>query len=381
MESPVLSQHDDLDGVERKKEKVLPKIQREKIIFCIDLDLSMDECFMVGDKMNDTRINRTKQLLKWFIEQKTSWNSGHEFAVMILGERAVWHMDFTSDTMLLSHVIDELYTMGKFTAFNSTSLFKEILEHANLDEDDGSIIRAIMIYTRSDVLPSMPDREVLDVLYSSRRFYYDCIYIHLKAAEVPGPIKPQHVYDRLTEMEDQRSPGYYYELTRLLKKFATAMGELLAHPRVRPIQDDLMSKMPPPPSVKRLEDMALKQQLQQEQPRNYPQQTPSAPVRTTIPVAHKSPEKTAGVSSQKSGGVFGNPSSDPSSSSTLVAPSSVSSPFMSAAERERSNPSSRVKADMPHAGSTSGPGSPTGSGVGSATASGSGTGMDDAILI
>ncbi|KAK3829228.1 MAG: hypothetical protein J3Q66DRAFT_26773 [Benniella sp.] len=222
----------------------------------------MDECFMVGEKSNDTRINRTKQLLKWFIEQKSRWNTAHEFAIMILGEMAVWHMDFTTDTVLLSHAIDELYTMGKFPAFDSTSMFKEILIHSDLDDDDDSTIRAIMIYTRSDVLPSLPDREILDTLHLSGRFFYDCIYIHQKASEVAGPIKPQMVYDRLTEMEDQDMPGYYYELTKMLKKFCSAMGELLAHPRVRPLQDELSSKMQPPPSMKRAEEKILQQQQQ-----------------------------------------------------------------------------------------------------------------------
>ncbi|KAF9351818.1 hypothetical protein BGX26_010231 [Mortierella sp. AD094] len=222
---------------------------------------------------SDTRINRTKQLLKWFIEQKSSWNPNHEFAIMILGAMAVWHMDFTSDTVLLSHAIDELYTMGKFKEFDSTTLFREILEHSNLDQDDGSTIRLIMIYTRSDVLPSIPDPEVLDVLAASGRFSYDCVYIHQKAGEVSGPVKPQHVYDRLTEMEDIRTPGYYYELTRILKKYSSAMGELLAHPSVRAVQDVMSYKMKPPPSVRRMEEIAQQQQqLHLEQPTRQQQQ-------------------------------------------------------------------------------------------------------------
>ncbi|KAI1299518.1 BTB and MATH domain-containing protein 41 [Mortierella claussenii] len=135
---------EEMDSSPNVDEKAIPTTQREKIvcfgivkyrqakgvrlgtIFGIDLDQSMDDYFMTGDKVNDTRINKTKQLLKWFVEQKSRWNPQHEFAVMILGEMAVWHMDFTSDAMLLSHAIDELYTMGKFTAFDTTTLFKEM---------------------------------------------------------------------------------------------------------------------------------------------------------------------------------------------------------------------------------------------------------------
>ncbi|KAF9365756.1 Component of the BRCA1-A complex [Mortierella sp. NVP85] len=290
----------------------------------------MDECFMVGDKSNDTRINRTKQLLKWFIEQKSRWNTAHEFAIMILGEMAVWHMDFTTDTVLLSHAIDELYTMGKFPAFDSTSMFKEILIHSDLDDDDDSTIRAIMIYTRSDVLPSLPDREILDTLHLSGRFFYDCIYIHQKASEVAGPIKPQMVYDRLTEMEDQDMPGYYYELTKMLKKFCSAMGELLAHPRVRPLQDELSSKMQLPPK---------------------------------IPVTYKSPDiMSAEMPSSKSTDIFGNPK-------------------RSSMERERERTSSRAKDDTMQSYPGSGNMSVDFGNNKGSPGSGNGTGKDDAILI
>lgn len=52
---------------------------------------------------SDTRINRTKQLLKWFIDQKSHWNKQHEFAIMILGERAVWVRLFSR--ALLSYLV------------------------------------------------------------------------------------------------------------------------------------------------------------------------------------------------------------------------------------------------------------------------------------
>ncbi|KAG0300215.1 hypothetical protein BGZ98_009356 [Dissophora globulifera] len=307
-------------------------------------------------------------------------------------------MDFTSDTVLLSHAIDELYTMGKFSAFDTTSLFKEILDQSNIDEDDGSVVRAIMVYARSDVLPSEPDLEVTDALYSSRRFYYDCIYIHNKVTEVSGPIKPQHVYDRLTEMEDARSPGYYYELTRVLKKFSTAMGELLAHPAVRPIQDEVSSILAAPPSVRRMEELALQKQLQQEHQQllqeqsshETPSQQPlSTPKRQDHPATFKSPDTTGvGSPSQKSTIQFGTrpppsvPASRPlgsptplrSPSAPPLSPQPALSSFVSSKERERLG-QPRAKVERSNSGTSSG------SGGGNGAGSGSGTGMDDAILI
>ncbi|KAF9171085.1 hypothetical protein BGX20_008127 [Mortierella sp. AD010] len=314
-------------------------------------------------------------------------------------------MDFTSDTALLSHAIDELYTMGDFKEF----------EHSNLDQDDGSIIRLIMIYTRSDVLPSVPDPEVLDVLAASGRFSYDCVYIHHKGGEVSGPIKPQHVYDRLTEMEDIRAPGYYYELTRVLKKYSSAMGELLAHPSVRAIQDEMSYKMKPPPSVRRMEEMAQqRQQLHLEQPtrqqqqqqiyqHHIRQQQASPSPKGDIIISYRGSDNSTGTepvltSSQNPVGFFGSsapspsPSPSPSTSTSRTVPSSrlpnsgpialptshptSTSPFASPKERERTSPS-RGKAELP----LSRQGSFAGSGNGANSVSGSGTGMDDAILI
>ncbi|KAF9091956.1 Component of the BRCA1-A complex [Mortierella sp. AM989] len=408
------SQLEEVDAFTRTQERSIPKDQREKIIFGIDLDLSMDEYFMVGDKLNDTRINRTKQLLKWFIEQKASWNPSHEFAIMILGEMAVWHMDFTTDTVLLSHAIDELYTMGKFKAFDSTTLFKEVLEHADLDQDDGSTIRLIMVYTRSDVLPTIPDPEIIDVLAASGRFSYDCVYIHLKGGEVSGSVKPQHVYDRLTEMEDVRMPGYYYELTRILKKYSSAMGELLAHPSVRNTQDMMNYRMKPPPSVRRMDEISQQQQqLHLDQPSRQQQQLQQqqiyqqhlrqqqlspTPKRADMAVTYKSSDNLTGgeaapIASQHSGSFFGSPAPSSTSRSSLpsrlpnsgplVLPSahSTSTPsFMSPKERGRTSPS-REKIELPSSGTPSRQGSFTASGNGNGSASGSGTGMDDAILI
>ncbi|KAG9069033.1 BTB and MATH domain-containing protein 41 [Linnemannia hyalina] len=328
--------------------------QNEKIIFCIDLDLSMDEHFMIGEKLNDTRINRTKQVLKWFIAQKSKWNAEHEFAVIILGEKAVWHVDFTTDTVLLEHAVDELYTMGKFPSFDSTSLFELI--------------------------------------------------------EVTGDIKPQEIYDRLTEMEDTRSPGYFYELTRVLKKFSVAMGELLANPAVRAAQEDGFPRMASPPSVRATLEMMEQQQQQQAQ-----KQAPSPNAkRPEIPVRYKSPEMTGALSSSTFfGGAAGAasqlpttatggngtnaPRTPPPPPSSHTAAARSTSPFGAAspsrgARLELSQVSSRPGSVTGTRSPPSGPGGPggaagggngsgTGAGPGAGGNSGAGTGMDDAILI
>ncbi|KAG0262754.1 Component of the BRCA1-A complex [Mortierella polycephala] len=351
---------------------------KEKIIFCIDLDHSMDEYFMTGEKLNDTRINRTKQLLKWFIEQKSSWNKDHEFAIVVLGEKAVWHMDFTSDTMLLTHAIDELYTMGRFRSFDTTSLFRAILQNVDLDEDDGSVIRAIMVYTRSDVLPTQPEDEILEVLHSSGRFYFDCVYIHNKNSEVQGSIKPQDIYDRLTDLESVQYPGYFYELARLMKKFTTSMSELLASPTIRPQQEKFSAVMDPPPSVtKHRQELKQQQQYQQqlqhqhqrEQQREHSQpQSPPTPKRAEM-------NKVSDASH-----IFGSQSPVRSMSHTPPPRPSSIPPVFASPKDGHTSPMRGSKTELlPHSyGAKNGGSGNTGTG---SAGSGSGTGMDDAILI
>ncbi|KAF9291065.1 hypothetical protein BGZ88_007085 [Linnemannia elongata] len=385
--------------------RLVPTTQNEKIIFCIDLDLSMDEHFMIGEKLNDTRINRTKQVLKWFIAQKSKWNAEHEFAVIILGEKAVWHVDFTTDTVLLEHAVDELYTMGKFPSFDSTSLFELILQKVEINADDCPTVQAIMIYTRSDVLPTLPDKECLEALHATGKFFFDCVYIHNKASEVAGDIKPQEIYDRLTEMEDSRSPGYFYELTRVLKKFSGAMGELLANPAVRAVQEEGFPRMAIPPSVRAKLEMMEQQQQQQLQ-----KQAPSPSTkRTEIPVTfYKSTEMmgASAASQLPTTATGGNGTSAPRTpppppSTSHIAAARSASPFGSANPSRGSRPelaqvSSRsgsmtgMRSPSFGPGGPGGPGGAAGGGSGSRTGAGSGaggksggagTGMDDAILI
>ncbi|KAG0274901.1 RNA polymerase II transcription factor B subunit 4 [Linnemannia exigua] len=359
------------------------------MVFCIDLDLSMDEQFMIGEKSNDTRVNRTKQVLKWFIAQKSKWNAEHEFAVIILGEKAVWHVDFTTDIVLLEHAVDELYTMGKFSSFD-------------MSEQDGPTVRAIMIYTRSDVLPTLPDKEFLDNLHATGRFYFDCVYIHNKASEVAGDVKPQQIYDRLTEMESANSPGYFYELTRVLKKFSGAMGELLANPAIRAIQEGGFPKMLPPPSLRPKQETI-------DQSMNSPQKqqaAPSSPSVKRTEMAGVSPSSTffggAAVSAtvlpttltgSSNGGNGGVGTRSPPHPPSHSAAAGSTSPFGASPPRFRTEPSSQVGS---RSGSVagmrappSGPGGPGGGAAGGSASggavtgggSGTGTGMDDAILI
>ncbi|KAG0263122.1 RNA polymerase II transcription factor B subunit 4 [Actinomortierella ambigua] len=234
-------------------------LHRERIIFAVDLDSSMEEFFHSADKQNEMRITRTKQLIKRFVEQKASWNDQHEFALMILGQKAVWHVDFTRDVSLFKMAIDELYAMGTYSSFDSTSLFEEVYG----------------IKRDSDYISGGGEAEVVEELHMEGKFYFDCIYIHNRSSEVAGDIKPQKIYDRLTEMENPQQPGYFFEMTRLFRKYSLAMTQLLANPLQRMAQDDNIDfdyVLPKPPSLRQQEEEELKRRQQRQRQRQLEQQ-------------------------------------------------------------------------------------------------------------
>ncbi|KAF9398402.1 hypothetical protein BGZ94_006016, partial [Podila epigama] len=140
----------------------------------------------------------------------------------------------------------------------TTSIFEAIQAHEDFKEKNMSV-RVIMIYSRSDVLPTVPDPMVLKDLRSHENpFFFDCIYLHKKHNEVPGEIKPQHIYDRLTEIEDIDSIGYCFELCKMVRKYCQAMAELLAHPKVRLLQDEFDAIIPPLPLTDEDEPLATR---------------------------------------------------------------------------------------------------------------------------
>ncbi|KAG0356539.1 hypothetical protein BG005_004537 [Podila minutissima] len=323
-------------ALDQNVKKTLLQLSRGK---SLNTDLSQSASFQQAAAF-DSRMNRTKSLLKWYINQKSAWSAGHEFAMIILGEKAVWHMDFTDDVSLFSHALDGLYSMGKYSAFDTTSLFREIQSHADLATDKNVLVRAILIYTRSDILPTLPDPEVLEDLRKDNRFYFDCIYIHNKSSDVVGNIKPQHVYDRLTEFEDARTVGYFFELTRLYRKYSSAMAELLANPAFRPIQDEHDFRIPQLPLSQ--DDEPLVQKVQQR--------------------------------SDSAQSLKGGPSSSPAQSSTsrISSPFSNGSPVMNV--EQRSSPvRMRAEPATPVPGSAQ-PGTGGGAGLG-------GGSVNDAILL
>ncbi|RUP42942.1 hypothetical protein BC936DRAFT_137865 [Jimgerdemannia flammicorona] len=100
-----------------------------------------------------SRILLTRRLLLRFIHLKLMFNNSHEFAIVLLNEKAVWHMDFSNDEMLLEMAISELYPTGHYNTFDTTSLFTTIAQHVGMARGD-VMVQVILVYGRSAVIPT-----------------------------------------------------------------------------------------------------------------------------------------------------------------------------------------------------------------------------------
>ncbi|RUP46234.1 hypothetical protein BC936DRAFT_147184 [Jimgerdemannia flammicorona] len=143
----------------QSNQKICPACP-QKIIFCIDLANEMDETLQgttgVGIKgtlgSDVSRILLTRRLLLRFIHLKLMFNNSHEFAIVVLNEKAVWHMDFSNDEMLLEMAISELYPTGHYNTFGSA-------QHVGMARDD-VMVQVILVYGRSAVIPDPVDQKV-----------------------------------------------------------------------------------------------------------------------------------------------------------------------------------------------------------------------------
>ncbi|KAJ2962970.1 hypothetical protein NQZ79_g1900 [Umbelopsis isabellina] len=182
-------------------------------------------------------IDIVKRLMLRFVDMKLLMNPNHEFAIILLTDRAIWqHMNFTNDKLLLQMAIEEIGPVGTFNAFGMSD---ESTSHVDIN-DPNHFVQAITIYGRSNCLPSEPDVNNLTTIQTCTNFVLDMLYIHERKTEAN---MPQDIYDRWLQLESDLYPGWFYEFGRLARRrIALAMMQLLAHPLQRPGQDDMESQ-------------------------------------------------------------------------------------------------------------------------------------------
>ncbi|KAL1922319.1 uncharacterized protein VTP21DRAFT_9858 [Calcarisporiella thermophila] len=236
----------DLDEVDMTSTKNIKDFIPEKVLFCVDVSDEMSKTLALKTTGVGMTIGRepvgmdlAKRLIKRFISVKGRWNSDHEFGVITLKNRAEWYINFCNDYELLYAGIDELTPMGSFEIFELDQLLltiKNYLEQsqASVDAND-YVLRVIIIYGRTSVIPKKPTPELLAKLYGDTKIscYIDVIFIHDRPT---ADNSPQEVYDSLLDLESIDGKSYAFEINRLAKNFALNMAMLLGHPFQRPNQ-------------------------------------------------------------------------------------------------------------------------------------------------
>ncbi|KAL7594598.1 hypothetical protein Lser_V15G27912 [Lactuca serriola] len=228
------------------------RLSSEDILFCIDVDpeslVEMKNTSASGRPF--TRLESIKQAILLFINAKLAINPDHRFAYSALGKTPFWlKKEFSSEVESAIAAFRAITVDSSAGHADLTHLFKVANHEAKKSRSQNRLLRVILIYCRSSVVPQhqWPTNQKL--------FTFDVVYLHDK----PGPDNcPQKVYDGLVDALEQVSEyeGYIFEsgqgLTRVLFRH---MCVLLSHPQQRCVQDDidipksLTKKYPAPDSA------------------------------------------------------------------------------------------------------------------------------------
>ncbi|KAI5066281.1 hypothetical protein GOP47_0018905 [Adiantum capillus-veneris] len=209
----------------------------EDIVICVDVDAQIDADMKVtGAKGHSlSRLDAIKQAIFLFVHSKLSVHPLHRFAFAGISQDFFWFQhNFTNDIELINSSVRALCSSGSFPRCDLSSLFQTAASLGRKSQAQGRILRVILIYCRSDVVPAYPT----DWHQSKVSFTFDALYLHDKPTQENCP---QQVYDALVEALERVSlgEGYIYEsgsgFTRILFK---QMCCLLAHPQQRCGQDD-----------------------------------------------------------------------------------------------------------------------------------------------
>lgn len=81
--------------------------------------------------------------------------------------------------------------------------------------DNGTILRAILFYGRSKVIPVIrPEDQTLKQLLQAPNFAFDAVYLHEKSS---AENNIQDIYDSIVNLETQALPSYFFETTKSQK--------------------------------------------------------------------------------------------------------------------------------------------------------------------
>ncbi|KAG8234034.1 hypothetical protein J437_LFUL013202 [Ladona fulva] len=243
MEESKMSYSDVSD--EKEENGLLPLVHTpEKVILCFDL--SGDQFYMTT-KFNEVNsissLSVIKQAIEMFIHSKHMIDKRHEFAFVVVHQKAVWLQDFTNKPKDLITVLSELTETPSSSSFCLSSLFDVIRENIKLPsvEDPNLpppyVVRAILVYSRSQCVPKFYDgKENFQSLMSSKYFNFDYVVIH-ESLSAEGDTSGE-IANAFLEM-NSKPYSLKFNICRSATKLFDTMAKLLSHPLQRYASYDL----------------------------------------------------------------------------------------------------------------------------------------------
>ncbi|KAI8848975.1 hypothetical protein BC829DRAFT_205171 [Chytridium lagenaria] len=202
----------------------------ERVVFCIDT--GHDASTPCSPTL--TKLMAVKELIKKFATQKSWMTRNHKFAIATFSSTVLWHSDFESDVVTFASRVNEVSgTNERVGYWDVSTLFDAIMEHMPPENPEQAefCLRVIIIYFRSSVLPTLPSPAKMNEFFRNPNFTLESVFLHDKPSHEN---KVQEVYDRLNELDDGKGRSFETTLFRKLIKIFTY---LLAHPKVRRVDD------------------------------------------------------------------------------------------------------------------------------------------------
>ncbi|KAL0143670.1 BRISC and BRCA1-A complex member 1-like protein [Mucor lusitanicus] len=202
-----------------------------RIVFCIDVSDDMNQVLRGtpsgGVKSTNlypsSRLETVKRFLKRYVAtNKMIGNDNDEYAIVLLTDVAIWHLDFTASAFIVNTEIDALSE-------------DRLRAYADFASNVDYYYQAIVIYGRSSV-PTLPTNDVMKNMKQRNNFILDVIVLHdgfknTNAPDIYGK------WDDLDKLNPER-PGWVYEGSLFNGKdiIAEALSQLIGHPAYRGTQ-------------------------------------------------------------------------------------------------------------------------------------------------
>ncbi|XP_076629065.1 BRISC and BRCA1-A complex member 1 [Colletes latitarsis] len=228
----------------------------EKILFVIDT-IREKNCtpFKLTTGAKYMPLFMIKRVVENFVCIKSSIQSSHEYALMILNTQGVhWICDFTNNIKTIVNLLDtinedvleenqQIYCLGQmFATIQSRLLMPPKKQGTTIPT---FVNRVILMYSRSYCVPIVyTGKTFLERLTDNPYFFIDVLYVH----EPPSSENScEKIYAELATLETTNF-SYILEVGRNAAKLHDNMAKLLAHPLQRPPQKDTCYTIIPPSS-------------------------------------------------------------------------------------------------------------------------------------